>query len=278
MVKLATLRRELATLREMVEARSPALMETAPAPAQWAESAAGIQLDDWQRHVLESDEKRLLLLCSRQTGKSEAVALAGAYRAIYQRGARVLVIAPTLRQSRNLFERISHAVHSTEPVPRIIRRTSTHIQFAHGGSVRALPRDSPDGVRGLVASHVVIDEAAFCRDEVLHVVLPMLSTTGGSLTMLSTPSGPSGLFYEAWRDEAGWTRIKVLAANCPRISEEFLRDARRKLGDLSFRQEFLCEFVQASSTFFSAELIRQAFDGVVGEPGYLDRKREPGYL
>jgi len=47
---------------------------------------------------------------------------------------------------------------------------------------------------------------------------------------------------------------------------------------MAYRQEYNCEFIQASSTFFSAELIRQAFDQTTGKPGYLDGKRSPSYF
>ena len=277
-MNLASLRAKVRNLESIAASRKPIVLGDAPDVVAWAEAAAGIQLDAWQRDIIANSHKRKLLLCSRQTGKSEIAALAGAYKALFSAHASVAVISPTLRQSRNLFERIESAILNTDPCPRIIRHTSTMIRLAHGGTVRALPGDAPDKVRGLTATDIVIDEAAFVREAVLMVVLPMLATTDGAMTMLSTPSGPQGPFYDAWHTSEGWLKTKVLATNCPRISAEFLADARRKLGEMAYRQEYNCEFIQASSTFFSAELIRQAFDQTTGKPGYLDGKRSPSYF
>ena len=97
------------------------------------------------------------------------------------------------------------------------------------------------------------------RESVMNVILPMLSTTGGTLIMLSTPSGQEGLFFDAWQS-GEWEKVKVTADQCPRISDEFLLDARRKLGDFGYRQEYQCEFLQGNQSYFNSEDIQAAFD------------------
>lgn len=273
-MKIDVLRRKLDTLRREVEAREAPDMSCAPDPVEWAERTTGMILDDWQAEIMRGDAKRELLLCSRQTGKTQVVALRCAYDAIFRPGASIIAIAPTLRQSRNLFDRIENTILNSDPVPKILHHTRTMIRLAHGGTVRALPGDSPDKVRGLTATGAIVDEAAFVRDEVMAIILPMLSTTDGTLVMLSTPSGPSGTFYDNWQAPKGWKKTKVLATQCSRISPEFLEEARAKLGDLSFRQEYMCEFVQSATTFFSASMIADAFDHDDAADSYIDDVEE----
>ncbi len=228
----------------------------APDAVNWAESVSGLTLDPWQQDLMHSSASRELLLCSRQVGKTETVAMKAGYEAAYTPGSSVLVLAPTQRQSSNLFDR----VHAFMDENTVTRQTRTEIELSNGSVLRCLPGDRPDFVRGLTASLAIVDESAFVKDTVMAVLFPMISTTQGRLILLSTPSGPKGNFYDAWVGDEMWSRVKVLANDCPRITPEFLEEAKLRLGDLAFRQEYLCEFVQSSEAFFSADMIAQAFE------------------
>jgi len=48
---------------------------------------------------------------------------------------------------------------------------------------------------------------------------------------------------------------QVQANECPRISEEFLREERASLGDWWFKQEYMCEFVEPVDQVFGYELV-----------------------
>lgn len=79
--------------RDLARALDPALLM----------EQAGLPPDPWQREVLRSDAQRLLLLCSRQSGKSTTTAVRALHEAIYRPPALVLLLSPTLRQSSELF-------------------------------------------------------------------------------------------------------------------------------------------------------------------------------
>jgi hypothetical protein len=89
----------------------------------------------------------------------------------------------------------------------------------------------------------------------------MLAVTGGRLIAMSTPAGRRGWFYEASLSER-WECLTVKATECPRISAEFLEEERATLGDLAFRQEYLCEFVDAAGVAFTGEDIDAVFGGM----------------
>jgi hypothetical protein len=57
-----------------------------------------------------------------------------------------------------------------------------------------------------------------------------------------------------------WARFLVPATECPRIAPAFLDHERLILGDVMFRQEYLCEFIAGPHTFLSLELIESAID------------------
>ncbi len=87
----------------------------------------------------------------------------------------------------------------------------------------------------------------------------MLAVSGGRLVALSTPHGTRGWFYEAWRGQEPWERYKVPATECPRISQEFLEEERRNMGEWWYQQEYGCVFSEAETQAFRREDVENAF-------------------
>ncbi len=71
-------------------------------PAMFARSV-GIVPDAWQADVLRSTHPRVLMNCSRQSGKSLTAAMVALHAAIYQPGSLTLLLSPSQRQSAELF-------------------------------------------------------------------------------------------------------------------------------------------------------------------------------
>ena len=64
---------------------------------------AGITPDPWQADLLRSDTRQMVLLCSRQAGKSTVSSFLALHEALYRAPALVLLLSPSLRQSQELF-------------------------------------------------------------------------------------------------------------------------------------------------------------------------------
>src|SRR5829696_5396417 len=67
----------------------------------------GIVPDGWQRDLLHSTSDRILLNCSRQSGKSTMTAVMALHRALYHPDSLILCLAPALRQSQELFGKVA---------------------------------------------------------------------------------------------------------------------------------------------------------------------------
>jgi hypothetical protein len=78
---------------------------------------------------------------------------------------------------------------------------------------------------------VLLDEAAQVSEELYYAVRPMLAVSRGKLILLSTPRGKRGIFWHAWDQEPNWKRVEVTADQCPRISQEYLEQERRAIGE-----------------------------------------------
>jgi phage terminase large subunit-like protein len=160
--------------------------------------SVGIEPDPWQRDLLQSPADRVLLNCSRQSGKSTMAAILALHQALYHPLSLVLILAPAERQAKELFGKVTdfyRELHGATPT-QSDRKLGMHL--ANGSRIEALP-GSERTIRGFSgASLLILDEAARVDDALYYAVRPMLAVSGGSLMLLSTPYGRRGVFFEEW--------------------------------------------------------------------------------
>jgi hypothetical protein len=184
--------------------------------------ALGIIPDGWQQDLLRSHSERILLNCSRQSGKSTMSAVFALHRALYHPGSLILCLAPALRQSQELFAKIAGFYRDLGRPVFPIGERKLSLELENGSRIITLP-GTEKTIRGFSGvSLLIVDEAARVEDELYFALRPMLAVSGGTLIMLSTPYGQRGIFDEEWTHGSGWERYRVPASECPRISPEFL--------------------------------------------------------
>jgi len=224
---------------------------------------AGIVPDAWQADLLRSEAKQMILLCSRQSGKSTISSVLGLHTALYQENALVLLLSPSLRQSQELFRKIKDCYNAVacDALPKIIEESALRLEFDNNSRVVALP-GSEQTVRGFSAvSLLILDEASVIEDSLYQSLRPMLAVSDGRIILLSTPRGKRGFFFDVWTNGGtDWHRTRITAQECPRISTSWLENERLTIPDFWFRQEFLCEFVETSDQLFSFDDINSSLD------------------
>lgn len=218
----------------------------------------GVTPDEWQADLLRAMPRRGLLLCSRQSGKTTTTALMAAHTATYEPGALVIIVSPSQRQSVEMLRTIRLLLGKVEGAPTQ-GQSVLKLELENGSRLIALP-GTGDTIRGFAGARlVVVDEASRVPDDLIAAVRPMLATSGGSLIALTTPAGKRGWFYEAWHGDGEWTRVRVSADQCPRISKEFLAEELKELGAARFSEEYGLEFRDDDEAAFPVAVIEQAF-------------------
>jgi hypothetical protein len=218
----------------------------------------GILPDGWQEDFLRSSADRVLLNCSRQSGKSTMSAVIALHRALYHPGSLVLCLAPALRQSQELFGKIAGFYRDLgRPVaPQGERKLS--LELENSSRIITLP-GSEKTIRGFSgAALLLVDEASRVDDGLYYAIRPMLAVSGGSLMLLSTPYGKRGIFHQEWTEGRGWERYEVPAEKVPRISRAFLEEERQALPRRVYRQEYECSFEDTEDQVFSYEDVTAA--------------------
>ena len=219
---------------------------------------AGMTPDPWQSDFLESQAKRRILNCSRQSGKSTVTASLAAHRVMTTPYALILLVAASLRQSQELFRKVQTVYRGIGLKPTA--ESALRAEFSNHSRIVALP--ATENIRGFSAVNLlVMDEAAWIPDQIYDTVRPMLAVSDGDMVLMSTPFGERGFFYETWEDkENQFERYSITAKQCPRITPEFLADEKRSLNSLVYLQEYFCKFAGVMSQAFSKEEIAEAFN------------------
>lgn len=212
-------------------------------PVAFAESL-GIEPDPWQAEVLRSKDKRLILNCTRQGGKSTVVAILALHVALNKPDSLILLISPSGRQSAELFDKIYKLFCRVPDRPKLTTDNVLSMELPNRSRIIALP-DSEDKIRGYSSVDLIVeDEASRVPDELHNAVQPMLIVSGGRYIELSTPKGKKGHFYKHWTEEGnGYRKIQITIDEIPRITEAQKEDLKRAIGSRSYAQECLCQFL-----------------------------------
>ena len=247
----------LEALRRVIKRRHE---EQATDPVSLARRA-GFDLDAWQRGVLLSESRQIILLVTRQGGKSTVSSIRALHKAIHAPGSLVLLLAPAYRQSKELFRKIKDAYNALGSPVGLSSESSLELELRNGSRIVALPGKEAT-IRGFSGvALLIVDEASRVPDELYQAIRPMLAVSGGEILLLSTPFGRRGFFFKEWEEGGGgWHREQVTAYECPRMSRAWLDEERRRIGDWWFRQEYLCEFVETSDQVFGYDDVRRALD------------------
>jgi hypothetical protein len=249
----------LAALRQ----RATAVADESLTPVELSERC-GIRPDNWQEGLLNSEDKQVILLCARQTGKSTVSALIALHRALYTPFSLVLVLSPSQRQSQESYRKIRDSYNLLTGVPELTQESSLKLELANGSRVQVLPgREST--VRGFSGvSLLIVDEAARVEDQLYQAIRPMIAVSQGRVILLSTPFGSRGFFWQEWVEGGpDWKRVRVTADQCPRIPPEWLEKERQRIGDWWYSQEYQCNFVDSLTSCFSSADIQAAITSEV---------------
>ena len=176
-------------------------------PVVFARYYLGYRPDPWQADFLRSDSQRIILNCSRQSGKSTTTAILALWEAIYKPKSVIVLDSPSLRQSQELMLKFSEFLTMVDSSVKLDSDTKLSVRFSNGSRVVALP-GSEKTIRGISAvTLLVLDEAARIPDELYGAVRPMLAVSHGRLILLSTPFGEQGFFASTWAHPEGWQPV-----------------------------------------------------------------------
>lgn len=231
-------------------------------PVSFFIMATGFSPYPYQEEILLDSVKQIIIKSGRQLGKTEVIAVKILHFAILNPRKQVLVIAPTMRQSKILFDKIDSIFKRVKSLYKlVVVKRSDYLKLDNGSEIYCLPSGEGDTIRGFSPDMLVKDEAAYIKDKVYFATEPMLLVKDGQYVLISTPAGKIGKFYEHWVEENGWSKYDIPLTKCPMITPEKVSDLRSKKTDIEFRQEYMAEFIEQLDTYFPMTLIKESLGG-----------------
>ena len=249
-----------------------------PSPLQWARENATIVLPTegrrpfepypYQEAILEDRSPRRLILKARQTGISNVVAIEALHKAITRPDSTELFVSRNQDAASGLIRYCQHTLNGLRSAPPTVRENQSELEFANGSRIVSLP-SSPSTGRSFAATDAYLDEFAFATygDLIYESVIGTIST-GGRLTVLSTPNGRANLFFRLWSGLEGgeWSRHAIRWSDCPRYDEAWSARMRASMTRQAFAQEFDLDFASSGDAVFEADDLdaaRRGWDGTL---------------
>lgn len=136
------------------------------------------------------------------------------------------------------------------------------IETTNGSSVQFFSAESGNALRGNTFDFLILDEASFFKYELTDggdlwydVLSPTVKVRGKKVVFVSTPLGKNNLFYEMYQrglddDFPDYASFKATIYDDDLSTPEQIEDIKRSIPTLSFRQEYMVEFLENAVTFF----------------------------
>ncbi len=235
-----------------------------------------------QIELLRNIKPLTICCCGRQWGKSVAMSIYATWFAVTHKNRQIFIVAPTLDQSRIIFNEI--AFHFRQgPLASLLEGKINEypfprIKLANGTEIHGRGANSPQFLRGKKCHLAIVDEAAFCKDKTLtDTIEPFMTVTGqekdSAIIQISTPFGLGAFkdYYDAaLTDDTGtMARFHFPSSSNPHADPKFLERVKKRYGEdsMTWRTEYLAEFVDDDLAVFSSSVIRWAYENYP----YLDQ-------
>lgn len=232
--------------------------------------AIPFELYPYQEDMLRAyaENRNVVVLSARQTGKSVTSAMFLLWYATFHADKTVLIAS---NKNDNAMEMIVRIKYAYEMLPHWLKAGVTDdgynkhaIGFDNGSRIISTATSENSG-RGMAISLVFLDEFAFVQQSIQETFWTSISptlATGGNCIITSTPNGDSDLFSKIWRGanipltqdsklgSNGFYPIQVRWNEPPGRDEKFQKEETAKIGEIKFRQEYLCEFISDDPLLF----------------------------
>jgi hypothetical protein len=247
-----------------------------------------LRLRDYQRRVVEHENKWRVLRFGRRVGKTFLLGVEAVTHALRNSNAQVLILAPNQSHIKVLFDdyirpmlRVykhdrTGEIGITEDVSEVGEKYDYALEKDtqkpqevvivgegdHRASIRGMVIN--DSARGQSASKLIFDEADYADTEMVQaVVAPIIMTRPNTeILMSSTPTGRTDTFYYDKCQDDDWKEFHETFEVLPHFDQD-LYDRMAKLAGgentNTFKQEYLAKWGSATEGVFNQDALRKSY-------------------
>lgn len=197
-----------------------------------------------------------IVAIGRQSGKSFLAKMTALERAI-NHNQHVMWVSPAIPAARQHWQELVALIEKAKLPDAKINQAAKEITFSGGGLISIRSAIEPDNLRGGTWDLVILDEAAFFRKgeyTFYSVVIPMVTASGGSILLLSTPAGRNW-FWRVWKMGQSASEYykswRASSYESPYQDKKLLDELRTTMPEYKFLEEFMAEFLADSGGVFA---------------------------
>lgn len=223
----------------------------------------------WQQriHWLMARHRFVVSVCHRRFGKTRMsiASLIQSALSCERPDPRLAYVAPRLKQAKQVSWLYLRAMAARVPGTRV-NESELFVEFPnraritlYGGS-----EGNEEAMRGLYLDGAIVDEVSGMKPSTWSEIMrPTLADRKGWACFIGTPKGIDFFheLYHAAIEREGWGTALYRAdeVELPWLPPEELAAARLEMGELAYRQEFLCDFsVAAANALITIDIAAEA--------------------
>lgn len=204
--------------------------------------------------IYETNCKYITLSIGRQWGKSLLSENLLLKWSLETKGSVGFWVSPIYSQAKKVYDELVKALKPTGLI-HSTNRTEVWIKLINGSTIHFKSAEKADNLRGYTLDYLVMDEAAFIRDEVWNEILrPATLVRGKKVLFISTPKGKNWFNTVFSRglssDYPDYLSLQYTSYDTPYITEDEINEARNTLPTDIFSQEIMAEFIDDGGSVF----------------------------
>lgn len=222
-----------------------------------------ISLSNSQKEVYDlvhnDDYKYYTVVFSRQSGKSTLMMVL-CIEWLFGKGNSIAYVCRTRLLGETLYGEIVKVI----PKDKLTKTngSSLCIEAVTGSKLQFFSAEQGNALRGQTFTHMINDEFSFHKQEQpdgtklwYDIMSPTLKVRGKKCLFVGTPLGKNNILYEMYQrglsdDFPDYVSILKNIYDDGFITPEEIEKTKRDIPEISFRQEYLCEWLEDGLTFF----------------------------
>jgi len=193
----------------------------------------------------------------RQWGKTMLGINLLLFWAINDKGSKIMWVAPTYQQSTKVMKELISII-ADSGIIKSKNMSENEIHLKTGSTILFRSAEKYDNLRGYTMDYMIVDEAAYIRDEAWKSALkPIVLIKGKKVVFFSTPRGRN-FFYELDKmgldpDSTQYSSFQGHYSDNPFVDPAEIESARKTLPAHIFKAEYEGQFVEGDTQVFQIQ-------------------------
>lgn len=209
--------------------------------------------------VQDKRYKYITVVFSRQSGKT-VLMLVLCIQWLMQRNVSIAYICRNFILAKKLYRELIKIL--PKQVVKSANGTDLLIESVNGSVLTFFSAEQGASLRGQTFNYMICDEFAFHKQEQTDgthlwndILSPTLKARGRKCIFVSTPLGKNNIFYEMYQrglsdDFPKYASILKTIYDDGFTTPDEIEEIRKSIPELSFKQEYMCEWLDDGLSFF----------------------------